>query len=450
MSEQFFRDPPSVELLQWLARGSLKQNLARAVRLWVWLRSLYGDETERLNLLDSFTYAQWRDAFFSLTHPKGEEVPRHNDFHCSCNKSVAQWLFNARTNIEEPEWRRQIEQHAGIEEKVLSEWLQKPLFSLTRRMLCGDLQALVQLQWLEYHHRQYHRVKLCPARPTGSHENFQDAKLRADELNFLPPDLAAIAHILSQEINGIQRFFLHVEYVIPKETIDKVDNFQEQLRQLWALSCVPPVLLIYRSAKLDRDIECIVYPVCIYYMQRATYLCAFGQNPQGEMNWRNYRLDRIQKLIPLSWTDAQIPQPLVQLYQRQNLPQPDYIQEEMAKAWGFDFYQNASVMLLRFDRIHDQRYIQGTVRHETFKRVSYREAKSLIKKLTHPTQQKILLEILGDRSSQDAYYTAIYREDDPNILMRLQAWRPFVEVILPWKLRQRMAADVAKEWQLYH
>ena len=63
MSKQLFRDPPCVELLQWLARGSLKQNLARAVRLWVWLRLLYGDESVRLDLRDSFTYAQWRDTF---------------------------------------------------------------------------------------------------------------------------------------------------------------------------------------------------------------------------------------------------------------------------------------------------------------------------------------------------------------------------------------------------
>lgn len=64
MSLSIFSDPPSVELLQWLARGSLKQNLSRAVRLWVWLRKLYGDESERLELGDSFTYSQWRDAFF--------------------------------------------------------------------------------------------------------------------------------------------------------------------------------------------------------------------------------------------------------------------------------------------------------------------------------------------------------------------------------------------------
>lgn len=450
MSEQIFRDPPTVELLQWLARGSLKQNLARAVRLWVWLRSLYGDEQERLNLSDSFTYAQWRDAFFSATHPKGEAVPRHDEPYCACNKTASEWLFAAGTGIKEAEWRCAIAQHAGIEDKLLAELLGKPLFAITRRMLAEDLQTLTEFQWLKYDKRQYHRVQEKPARPSASNESLKARQQASYELSFLNPDLAAIAHNHSQQINGIQRFFLHLEYVIPKETLDKVDDLQEQLRHLWGLSSVPPVLLIYCSAKLDQDVECIVYPVCIYYVQRATYLCAFGQNPNGEINWRNYRLDRIRELMPLTWIDARIPPLLLQLYQRQNLPTSDYIQEEMAKAWGFDFYQNASLMLLRFDRIHDQRYIQGTVRHETFERVSYEEAKSLIKKLTHPPQQKTLLGILKARLPQDAYYTAYYREDDPNILMRLQAWRPFVEVILPWKLRQRVVADVEKEWQLYH
>jgi hypothetical protein len=84
MNQLIFSDPPTVELLQWLARGSLKQNLSRAVRLWVWLRLLYGDESERLDLREPFTYFQWRDAFFSPTHPKGEEIPQHRD-QCICH-----------------------------------------------------------------------------------------------------------------------------------------------------------------------------------------------------------------------------------------------------------------------------------------------------------------------------------------------------------------------------
>jgi len=39
----------------------------------VWLRSVYGDD--RLCLTEPFTYADWRDAFFNPTHPKGKKFP---------------------------------------------------------------------------------------------------------------------------------------------------------------------------------------------------------------------------------------------------------------------------------------------------------------------------------------------------------------------------------------
>jgi hypothetical protein len=60
-----FHTPPNPTLLQKLAKGSLEQiqNLTRAVRLWVLLRWLYSDEGY-VALLDSFTYTDWRKAFF--------------------------------------------------------------------------------------------------------------------------------------------------------------------------------------------------------------------------------------------------------------------------------------------------------------------------------------------------------------------------------------------------
>ena len=66
-----FEASPQPELLQWLARGSLKQNLLRAIRLWVWLHSLYGNKQHRLLLDEPFTFADWRNAFFSANHPRG-------------------------------------------------------------------------------------------------------------------------------------------------------------------------------------------------------------------------------------------------------------------------------------------------------------------------------------------------------------------------------------------
>lgn len=39
--------------------------------------------------------------------------------------------------------------------------------------------------------------------------------------------------------------------------------------------------------------------------------------------------------------------------------------------------------------------------------------------------------------------------DDRNVMMRLRAWRPRVEVFLPLELRQSVAEDVYQEWRLY-
>jgi CRISPR-associated protein (TIGR03985 family) len=267
------------------------------------------------------------------------------------------------------------------------------------------------------------------------------------------PDLAAIAENLSQQINGYQRFFLHVEYVVPKTALDQVDEWQEQLRRLWGKTPIPPILLTFYRAKLNQTLQGIVYPVCIYYVQRAPYLCAWGQLP-GEVpeaiDWQNYRLDRIHNLRPLNWTDSQIPRRLQQAFQTQTLPTPDFIQEKMVEAWGFDFYQPSALMVLRFDHWFYEGYIRGTVRHDTFEQVSYARVKQLIQKHTPDTvRRQILLDIWQQRSPEDAYYQAFYRVSDPNVLLRLRAWRPKMEVLFPWELRQQLASEVAQEWQLY-
>jgi CRISPR-associated protein (TIGR03985 family) len=122
----------------------------------------------------------------------------------------------------------------------------------------------------------------------------------------------------------------------------------------------------------------------------------------------------------------------------------------MAKAWGFDFYLPRKLMLLRFDREFHDRYIQGTFRHETFNRVNYQQAEQLIRQHTpQQQQQQTLLKVLKSRSHEDVYYQVYYREVDTNMKMRLRAWRPNGEVLLPWELRQSIAEEVEKEYQLY-
>ncbi|MCC5639154.1 TIGR03985 family CRISPR-associated protein [Nostoc sp. CHAB 5844] len=451
MSELVFQDVPQVELLQWLARGSLKQKLLRTIRLWVWLRSLYGDRQERLALDDSFTYAEWRDAFFSSTHTKGEEVPHLHDSDCPCAKTTQQWLFNEKTGVFAHQWQELLIAHTGITESKLNKLFKQRLFGVTRRSLQGDLETLADLGWLVYKNEKYYRVNKFPPRPITPKHETDPSKFSAYELNFLHEDLVEIAQNHSQKINGIQRFFLQLDYVIPSSTIDLVSNWQYELRQIWTKTPVPPLKLTYDSAKIQNVVVCIVYPVCIYYMQRAVYLCAYGESPDRKTNWYNFRLDRIQHITSLEWSDVEIPQNLHQCHQQSSSFSPDYIAEKMSDAWGFDFYLPSSLMLLRFDRDYNDRYIQNTIRHETFKAITYQQAQSLIRRqVTQPQHQKTLLKILVNRSPQDAYYQVCYRRSDNGIMMRLRAWRPKCEVFFPYELRQSIAADVAKEFQLYH
>ncbi|AKG20733.1 TIGR03985 family CRISPR-associated protein [Calothrix sp. 336/3] len=456
MQEQFFLDVPDVELLQWFARGSLKQNLSRAIRLWVCLRGLYGDTQERLPLDDAFTYAEWRDVFFTPNHPKGEAIPELHDVNCNCAKTVTEWLFNRKTGIVAADWQTSLVSHVGMEEEKLEHILQQRLFAVTRRSLQADFGILAELGWLKYHNQKYYRVQEFPWYPSNQSHEINQEQNHSGELKFLQEDLSAIAQNHSQEIQGIQRFFVHLDYVIPKHTIDWVEDWQNELRLLWGKTPVPAVKLTYSSARVGNAVSCIVFPVCIYYVQRAVYLCGYGESPDRKTDWYNFRLDRIQSITPWEWHHPEIPANLRQRYQQLSLPSPDYIAMEMSKAWGFDFYLPSTPMLLRFNRNFSDRYIKGTERHDTFEEITYQQAQRLIKRhITQPQKQRQLLGILAQRSPEDAYYQVFIRyqdsqQRDNNVIMRLRAWHPECEVFLPWDLRQSMAADIAKEFHLYH
>jgi CRISPR-associated protein (TIGR03985 family) len=451
VQEQFFLDIPYVELLQWFARGSLKQNLPRAIRLWGWLRCLYGKTQERLPNYDAFTYAEWRDVFFTSTHPKGEAIPQLHDINCNCAKTLAQWLFNPKTGIVEGEWKKTLVSHVGIDEGKLNEILQQRLFGVTRRSLQADFGILAELGWLVYQNQKYYRVDEFPLYPSNNSDRINIAKINVSELNFLQEDLSAIAQNHSQQINGIQRFFVHLDYVIAKSTIDLVENWQWELKELWGQTPVPPVKLTYSSARIGNAVDCVVFPVCIYYFQRAVYLCGYGESPDRNSEWYNFRLDHIEAMNSLDWKHPTIPAKLQQRYQQQHLPNPDEIAIAIDKAWGFDFYLPARLMILRFDGDYDDRYIKNTNRHSTFTPITYQKAQSLIRReTTEPKLQKALLNVLANRSPKDAYYQVNYRHKDNAIIMRLRAWRPRCEVLFPFDLRASIAEDVAAEYQLYH
>jgi hypothetical protein len=64
---------PTTEVLQGLAAGQLGTRLLRAVRLWVLLDRLYGQQPNwSESLPNKFHYRDVRDRLFALTHGKSD------------------------------------------------------------------------------------------------------------------------------------------------------------------------------------------------------------------------------------------------------------------------------------------------------------------------------------------------------------------------------------------
>lgn len=427
MTELRFRALPTVELLQWLARGSLKQNLLRSLRLWVWLKLLYGDELDSFSLPNSFKFTDWQKTFF--THLPTDDVPPLHEGDCNCKKTVAEWLKDV---LEEGEmqWRNALKQHDNLTDESIDEILNARLFAVTRRSLQDDLRILVELGWLEKTSTTYSKISNFPKFPN-----------QTESYTALHPDLEFTFKNFAEPLGGLNRFFLEVDYIISPIAQDRLEDCQAQLKELWQQVPTPPIALKYNSARLGKVVQCIVYPICLYYSRRAIYLCAFGETPTQRGNYYNYRLDRIAQMIPLSWQDSRLPE-LLSDTALDHLPKPEFIQEEMSKVWGFDFYLPSQLMLLRFEQQFHERYIKNTFRHETFTKINYQEAKALIQKYSTET-------IINRRSPDDAYYYVHHRDGDINVIHRLRAWRPHVEILLPDTLRQQMIEEIKKEAEIY-
>lgn len=473
MPELNFEELPHPALLQQLARGALvqSQNLLFALRLWAILRWLYSQEGYKA-LTDRFTLTSWRESFFSTTHPKSEqqqEILEHSDRQCACHHTTKDWLSKWGCNI--AEWQQSLAA-INVARADLDEILAARLFALTRKSLQTYFDRLVNLNYLQLEpsaarkSKPYCRKAILPEVDTSANLSLASdftptdrvyLAQTVDMLSFLNPQLSAIAEQISPQVSATRRIFLHVDYIVPPATQDRVDDIQEDLQQIWRNAKlekkhVTPVLVTYHSAHLNQIKQCVVYPTCIYYVQRAKYLCAYGSNPNGEIDWYNYRLDRIvpESLIKLSWQDPRVPALLLNRYKNDRLPHPEEIQIEMENAWGFDFYNKSSLMLVRFERDFHDRYIDGTFRHYTFEQVNYNTAKALLQKEIQQLEQKqSLLKILHSCSPTDIYYKAKYRIDDNNVIMRLRAWGPKMEVLLPGSLRQRMIDDVQDTYNLY-
>jgi CRISPR-associated protein (TIGR03985 family) len=472
---------PEVELLQILARGSLKQNLPKAVRLWVILRSLYGDEADpvRVQLAETFTYSQWRNQFF--TQPefhREDKFPENHDPHCACAKTLKDWLFSPEMGVNSDDWRRCFRQLYPLKPEALESLLTfggvEPyknlhqnrahrLFAMTRKNLQYDFKALVEMGWLEIPKPQtplgknsrspYQKVRQFPClQPSSAPENLDNGE--GSVRNVIQNDLVDFFEDFSREINGQQRFFLEIEYVIHRQFSAQIHTLRQQLKQIWEQIPVPPACVRYVSARnfqnhQDEGEEYIIYPVCLYYSHRAPYLFAFGETPRSptQMDWYDYRLDRIKHLQPLDWHQVEKPQFNREICASKT---PQMIEELRSEAWGFDFYKPYKLLLLRFDPYFHNRYIEGTERDELFKKIPLKQAQKLISNAqVNSLQHQQLLSLLKSHPC-DVYCRLNYRQDDYNVIMRLRAWGAMVEVLLPWDLRELMATEIQKTWKLYH
>jgi CRISPR-associated protein (TIGR03985 family) len=486
MSDKTFDFRPNVELLQVLARGSLRQNLPKAVRLWVILRSHYGSETDplKLQLGETFTYSNWSQKFFTETdrYHKDYTIPPNHDPQCPCTLTISQWLFDSDLGVDKEEWQQSFlklypmpqqdlerllsagiipETKKGSNQKSLPE---NRLFAVTSKNLQYDFNALVEMGWLRVQKVSqgnstrlktlYSRVKEFPSFAIYSETASFDLE-GVGVGNVILNDLADFFEDFGREINGEQRFFLDIEYIVRRQLSQQINAIRKQLKEIWHQNQISPIKITYVSARnfqryQDEGEQYIVYPVCIYYSHRAPYLFAFGQNPRDEakIDWYDYRLDRIQSLQQLKWDEVNIANFSAKTCQSKT---PKEIENLRTQAWGFDFYKPQSLLLLRFARYFHSRYIEGTEREEIFKQIPYKHAENLITNCATSTsaQKQLILAAIQARPQEDIYCRVNYRVGDNNAIMRLRAWGPEVEVLLPGHLREIMAEDIEKTRSFY-
>lgn len=462
-SEQFF---PTVQRIEKLvpellqvsnnpspqAKANCLMLLASGVRRWVILRSLYDRDSQFFVEFETelFNCANWLSRFQQAI----------SDYQ---SLSLESWLFADYTEVVKAQFISALKARYKLEDNDIKELLSTLVFAVTDRTFRNQFTQLASLKnhLLE---RQVINKRTNSKKPihkfrkrliTAILEILATEQSIDSEgvLEIFTNEVSAIAELLLAKIKGEQRLFIHHEYVVNEDLREASADLADRLKEVWKITPTPPLQITYYSAYLNQTQKYIVYSVCLYYYQRAYYLCAFGQRPQRtetqpQLGWYNYRLERITRLKTLSWDTPNLPFPQSEFINRPENYSPDYIQQELDSAYGFDFYETVNLALLRFEASFAQRYIDNSFRHPTFEKLdSYKDAVALIKQLKLPAQRKLLTHI--NQYPEAAYYTLRYRHQENNVIMRLRAWGPKVEVIFPSELRQCMRQEIEQTWQLY-
>ncbi len=480
MSESFDY-PPTLAVLQVLSAGQLASRWQRSLRLWWLLRSLYGRESLwSASLPHPFRYRDLRAKLFAPTHGIADQAAAASlgencqGGRCLCQRSLVT-LLEAAASLDWEDWKTAMAHQTGMS---LSDWeqvmLQAP-FAVGHRSIRDDLKALVEMGWLQRTGRgQFARVapvnwpplpvpNASLTAPLFSMGETWDLLKVLEEIAFVQPQLSVVIDRLWQRVTQPtagrlpssgekeKRIFIHLDYILSPELQEQVDNLQYDIEQLWQQPDGGVIQFELWMARQERQATVTVYPVCLHYARRAKYLSAYGVDPEGQIAWHNYRLDRIvsERVKVLPWADSQVPPALMAMKKRGQLPTPDYVEGQLAEAWGFNFYLPKAWLLMRFSPWFARGYVDNTDRHPTFARVKHGELRSLIIQHVPSEQQALVQQVVAARSSQDVYYAGWVRLGDINGVMRLRDWRPQGEVIAPWPLRQQMWEEAQQEVATY-
>ncbi len=500
-----FQNAPTIHVMHWLVQGNLASSMSRAVRFWVILGIIYRDRL----LPDLFRYPDLRDRLYSPQHPTSEKLKAESfvngcgDHLCICANSLKHWLHPNDA------MRSHLQLLTGFNQQEAEIELSQFPFATVHRSLRADLEKLAQFGWLKALPRgefQVLPVALLPQLPSDiylglnnsynerspaqlplinswlsqnlSRQQSLDLLVALDTLSIVQPNLEILLDSLSELLMSEQdsdrllsrhqtlpHTFVNFDYILPPEAQDRVDDYHKQLEDLWHTADSGVIHFDYQIVKADSGLNptefsrfssqikgITVYPVCIHYLRRAKYLSAYGIDPDGNIGWHNYRLDRItsESLQILAWGDRTVPKHLKQLRNSGKLPTSQEVEAELGKAWGFKFYEEPQLLLIRFSEDFARWYVDNTVRHPTFKKIPYARIAPLLQKAVSSDHDKdTILTILGQRDPRDRYYQALIRPNDINIIQRLRDWRPNGEVLAPISLRQRMVDEATQELMHY-
>lgn len=474
---------PEASVLQWLADGQLVNRVVRSVRLWKLVDIIYNYERNGLaRMPQEFSYGELRARLYASEHPQSDLVRARNiskncpSPECICHKTLEEIVFE-QDELQEKNWKQDIHQLTGFQDQQIATYLQQYPFATVHRSIREDLKQLVKQGWLkQINIGKYKLVSTLPQSPLKNTSISDMLYISRDcgwsllrileTMAFIQPNLAGLTTELLQQLtqqpgtkNKLdiekeppQRTFIHLDYILAPDKQDLVDNYQYQLEQLWQNPEGAVIQFNYGIALSKTVAKITAYPVCLHYMRRAKYLTAYGIDPHGKVNWHNYRLDRLhdRKLKILNWGDKQVPKQLQQMHDNGKLPTPSQVQEELDKAWGFNFYLPKEVLIMRFPADFAQWYVDDTLRHPTFQGIPYHQIPEFLnKEKVSKSEIEAIVAILAKRSPKDVYYRALVRKGDINVLMRLRDWRPKGEVIAPLSYREILTKEATSELQHY-